>query len=195
MSSQRNPPLRVDVAFRNVKCRFSDIAIVNAIYNLLESCCYRISHLRSVLLLHPFLQIIFSRYSPLDSSTLRSASIVAYSALTVDLLLPRWLESYPFSSYCLLHSLLTYDIFVVDRYSDFAISLTITNEVGELDGDVGIDAINIVGVDDIVGTVDIVGVPILKNAIGDVAIPHIGIGDVTVINRGITLTWRSPEVE
>ena len=110
VSSQRNPPLRVDVAFRNIKCRFSDIAIVNAIYNLLESCCYRISHLRSVLLLHPFLQIIFSRYSPLDSSTLRSASIVAYSALTVDLLLPRWLESYPFSSYCLLHSLLTYVI-------------------------------------------------------------------------------------
>ena len=105
-----------------------------------------------------------------------------------------FLLSPPFSTN-LCHFRRSHDIFVVDRYSNFAISLTITNEVGELDGDVGIDAINIVGVDDIVGTVDIVGVPILKNAIGDVAIPHIGIGDVTVINRGITLTWRSPEVE
>ena len=69
-----------------------------------------------------------------------------------------------------------HDIDVVDRYSDFAISLTITTDVGGLEGFIGID--DIIGDVGVLGTVG--GVPILGNAIGDVAIPNVGVGEVTV---------------
>ena len=136
----------------------------------------------------------------------------------------------------------SHDIDVVNRYSDFAISLTITTDVGGVEGFIGID--HIIGHVGVLRTVG--GVPILGNAIGDVAIPNVGVGGVivlfveiglpnlawrdngvgtlelfimsfdasaavtlieimlsscsgvvgiSVINRGITMTWRSPEVE
>ena len=70
----------------------------------------------------------------------------------------------------------SHDIDVVDRYSDFAISLTITTDVGVLED---------IGLDDIFGDVGVLGtvgdVPILENAIGDVAIPNVGVGDMTVL--------------
>ena len=69
----------------------------------------------------------------------------------------------------------SHDIDVVDRYCDFAISLTITTDVGGLEGFIGID--DIIGDVGVLGTVG--GVPILGNAIGDVAIPNVGVGDVT----------------
>ena len=64
----------------------------------------------------------------------------------------------------------SHDIDVVDRYSDFAIFLTITTDVGGLEG-----------VGNVIGTVDNVGDPMLGNAIGDIAIPSVGIGDVTIL--------------
>ena len=67
----------------------------------------------------------------------------------------------------------SHDNDVVDRYSDFAISLTITTDVGGLE--------RFFGIDDIIGDVGVLGVPILGNAIGDVAIPNVGVGDVTVL--------------
>ena len=72
----------------------------------------------------------------------------------------------------------SHDIDGVDIYSDFAMSLAITTDIGGLEGFVGIDVI--VGAVDVVRTVDVVGVPILGNAIVDVAIPYVRIGDVTV---------------
>ena len=71
----------------------------------------------------------------------------------------------------------SHDNDVVDRYSDFAISLTITTDVGGLERFFGID--DIIGDVGVLGTVG--GVPILGNAIGDVAIPNVGVGDVTVL--------------
>ena len=76
----------------------------------------------------------------------------------------------------------SHDNDVVDRYSDFATSLTISTDVGGLEG-VGI--VDIDGVVNVVGKVDDVGAPILENAIGDVAVPNVGIGDVTVLFIGI----------
>ena len=64
----------------------------------------------------------------------------------------------------------SHDIDVVDRYSDFAISLTITTDVGEFE-DVG----------NVNRTEDNVGDPMLENAIRDDAIPSVGIGDVTIL--------------
>ena len=72
----------------------------------------------------------------------------------------------------------SHDIDGVDRYSNLAMSLAITTDVGGLEGFVGIDVI--VSAVDVVGTIDVVGVPILGNAIVDVAIFIVGIGDVTV---------------
>ena len=69
----------------------------------------------------------------------------------------------------------SHDIDVVDGYYDFAISLTITTDVGGLEVFIGID--DIIGDVGVLGTVS--GVPILGNAIGDVAIPNVGAGDVT----------------
>ena len=70
----------------------------------------------------------------------------------------------------------SHDIDVVDRYSDFAISLAITTDVGGLEG--------FIGLDDIFGDV---GIPILGNAIGDVAIPNVRVGYVTVLFVEIVL--------
>ena len=58
-------------------------------------------------------------------------------------------------------------------------SFAITTDVGGLEGVVGIDII--VSAVDVFGTFDVVEVPILGNAIGDVAIPDVGIGNVTVL--------------
>ena len=77
----------------------------------------------------------------------------------------------------------SHDIDVVDRYSDFAISLTITGNVGGLKGFIGID--DIIGDAGVLGTIG--GVPILGNAIGDVAIPNVGVGEVTVLFVEIVL--------
>ena len=57
-------------------------------------------------------------------------------------------------------------------------SFAITTDVGGLEGVVGIDII--VSAVDVFGTFDVVEVPILGNAIGDVAIPDVGIGNVLV---------------
>ena len=77
----------------------------------------------------------------------------------------------------------SHDIDVVDRYSDFAISLTITTDVGGLEGFIGID--DIIGDVGVLGTAG--GVPILGNAIGDVAIPNVGVGEVIVLFVEIVL--------
>ena len=68
----------------------------------------------------------------------------------------------------------SHDIDVVDRSSDLAISLTITGNVGRLKGYIGIgDIIRVLGT---VG-----GVPIFGNAIDEVGIPNVGVGEVTVL--------------
>ena len=77
----------------------------------------------------------------------------------------------------------SHDIDVVNRYSDFAISLTATTDVGGLEGLIGLD--DIFGDVGVFGTVG--GVPILGNAIDDVAIPNVGVGDVTVLFVEIVL--------
>ena len=59
----------------------------------------------------------------------------------------------------------SHDIDVVDRYSDFAISLAITTDVGGLEG-----------VGNVNGTEDDVGDPMLNNAI-----PSVEIGDVAIL--------------
>ena len=77
----------------------------------------------------------------------------------------------------------SHDIDVVDRYSDIVISLTITTDVGGLERFIGLD--DIFGDVGVLGTVG--GVPILRNAIGDVAIPNVGVGEVTVLFVEIVL--------
>ena len=74
----------------------------------------------------------------------------------------------------------SHDIDVVDRYSDLAISFATTTDVGGLDG-VG----DIVGNVGVLGTVG--GVPIFGNAIGEVARPNVGVGEVTVLFVEIVL--------
>ena len=64
----------------------------------------------------------------------------------------------------------SHDIDVVNRYSDFAISLTMTTDFGRLEG---VGYVN--------GTVEDVGDPMLGNVIGDDSIPSVGIGDVTIL--------------
>ena len=81
----------------------------------------------------------------------------------------RFLLSPPFSiKLCDLRR--SHNIDVVDRYSNFAISLTITADVGGLEG-----------VGNVNGTEDNVGDPMFGNAIGDDAIPSVGIVDVTIL--------------
>ena len=77
----------------------------------------------------------------------------------------------------------SHDIDVVDRYSDFAISLSITTDVGGLEGFIELD--DIFGDVGVLGTVG--GIPILGNAIGDVAIPNVRVSDVTVLFVEIVL--------
>ena len=77
----------------------------------------------------------------------------------------------------------SHDIDVVDRYSDFAISLTTTGNVGGLEGFIGID--DIIGNVGVLGTVG--GVLIFGNAIGGVASPNVGVGEVTVLFVEIVL--------
>ena len=77
----------------------------------------------------------------------------------------------------------SHNIDEVDRYSDFAIPLTITTDVGGLEG--------FIGLDDIIGGVGVLGtgsgVPIFGNAIDEVAIPNAGVGEVTVLSVKIVL--------
>ena len=61
-----------------------------------------------------------------------------------------------------------HDIDVVDRYSDFPISLTAT-------------ITDVVGLEGVGGAVENDGDPMLGNAIDDDAIPSVGIGDVTLL--------------
>ena len=68
----------------------------------------------------------------------------------------------------------------MDRYSDLAISLAITGNVGGLKGYIGIG--DIIGV---LGTVG--GIPIFGNAIGEVRSPNVGVGEVTVLFVEIVL--------
>ena len=77
----------------------------------------------------------------------------------------------------------SHDIDLVDRYSDFAISLTITGNVGGLEGFIGID--HIIGNVGVLGTVG--GVPIFGNVIGEVESPNVGVGEVTVLFAEIVL--------
>ena len=96
----------------------------------------------------------------------------------VNIIYLRFFLSSPFSiNLCNFRR--SHDIDVVDRYSDFAISLTITTNVGGLEGFSGID--DIIGDVGVLGTVD--GVPIL----GNVAIPNVGVGEVTVLFVEIVL--------
>ena len=84
----------------------------------------------------------------------------------VSIISLRFLLSPPFStSLCVFKR--SHDTVVVDLYSAFTISLTVTIEVGGIDGVGGIEG------------VDIVGVAILAIVVGKVAIPDIAIGDVT----------------
>ena len=69
----------------------------------------------------------------------------------------------------------SHDIDVVDRYSDLAISLTITGNVGGLKGYIGIG--DIIGV---LGTVG--GVPIFGNAIG--------VGEVVTVRRPVPVPFQ-----
>ena len=74
----------------------------------------------------------------------------------------------------------SHDIDVVDLYSDLAISLAVTGNVGGLKGCNGIG--------DMIGEVGTVGgVPIFGNAIGEVASPNVGVGEVTVLSVKIVL--------
>ena len=74
----------------------------------------------------------------------------------------------------------SHDIDVVDLYSDLAISLAVTGNVGGLKGCNGIG--------DMIGEVGTVGgVPIFGNAIGEVASPNVGVGEVTVLSVEIVL--------
>ena len=61
-----------------------------------------------------------------------------------------------------------HDIDVIDRYSDFPISLTAT-------------ITDVVGLEGVGRAVENVGDPMLEYAIGDDAIPSVGIGDVTLL--------------
>ena len=100
----------------------------------------------------------------------------------VNIISLRFLLSPPFSiNLCNFRR--SHDIDVVDRYTDFAISLTITGNVGGLEVFIGID--DIIGDVGVLGTVG--GVPILGNAIGDVEIPNVGVGEVTVLFVEIVL--------
>ena len=70
----------------------------------------------------------------------------------------------------------SHDIDVVNRYSDFAIFLAIITDV-----------VGLKGVGSAIGKIVDAGVPMPGNTIGDVAIPSIGIGDVTLLFVGIAL--------
>ena len=99
---------------------------------------------------------------------MRSASIVSHLASIINLLLPILLVSSLFFSYCLLHFLSACPVSgdVVDLYSDRAISLALTGNVGGLKGYIGIGTT--IGE---LGTVG--GVPIFGNAIGEVESPNV----------------------
>ena len=101
----------------------------------------------------------------------------------VNIICLRFMLSPPFSIK-LCNYRRSQDIDVVDRYSDFAISLTVTTNVGGLEGFIGID--DIIGDVGVIGTVG--GVPIFGNAIGEVASPNVGVGDVTVLFVEIVLS-------
>ena len=74
----------------------------------------------------------------------------------------------------------SHEIDVVDRYSDLAISLALTGNVGGLKGYIGIG--------DIIGELGTVGgVPIFGNAIGEVGSRNVGVGEVTVLSVEIVL--------
>ena len=121
---------------------------------------------------------------------MRSATIVSHLASIINLLLPILLISFLFFSFLFLLSppfsislcsfRRSHDIDVVDLYSDLAISLAGTGNVGGLKGYIGIgDMIGKLGTGG--------GVPIFGNAIGEVGSPNVGVGEVTVLSVEIVL--------
>ena len=98
---------------------------------------------------------------------------------TVNIISLRFLLSPPFSiNLCNFRR--SHDIDVVDLYSDLAISLALTGNVGGLNGYIGIG--------DIIGALGTVGgVPIFGNAIGEVGSPNVGVGELTVLSVEIVL--------